>query len=414
MGQLPIIQLSQSAMSAIRKLGVLILVHVLSGNAAYSQVWSSAVALPGSYTSDIAFLSDGSLIFDTDKIYISQDSLRSYSVYIDESADDFWVDGELLYWAEWFDGIKRRNTDGSTTHLLPGITIENIWAYNNVVVAGGAAGQIFRSTDGGASWETANPDFLYRDDSDIEGYVETAAGVVYTQDGYPARLVALQLGNWIHVSTLDPEDLQLDESSGAFVVASDQEILRSDQGLFWESVTTVPSGYSSIRTFDKLSNVIVAVAGDNTYMSNDSGLSWTEITDNLLDPYVDIIRIGPDKHIYAVSDNVIQRSLNPVAATSGVPVEDDQDVPTETMLHGVFPNPTAGKVTLDVVSASSEPAQFTVINALGQIVYKEILDSVRVGSFRHQLSLPLLPSGTYFVSYTGAGGSDTKPFTVVR
>ena len=383
---------------------------------ASSQIWSDPVILPGSYVSDAVFLSNGSLVFDTDKIYISHDSLRSYSVFQERRADAFSVDGERLFWVDSCcdGGLYGSNQDGSLSHWLPEIDLNSLWVSNNVIVAGGGAGQLFRSTNGGSTWETINADRLYKNDSDIEEYSETISGIVYQQGGYPKELVALQSGEWVSISTIDPEGLREDESGLYFLVANQNDIMRSQNGAEWETIATVPSGYYSIRSFEILSNVIVASAGSEVYISNDSGLSWTSITDNLVDPSVDLLLIGPDLHIYAFSDDVVQRSVNPVSITSGVAFEEDFDLPTETILEGLFPNPVSNRLTIDVMSHSGDSAELRVVNTLGQLVYYEQIPQTRVGTFRHQIDLPKLASGSYSVQYISGGISTKRSFVLLN
>lgn len=216
------------------------------------------------------------------------------------------------------------------------------------------------------------------------------------------------------ISTIDPEGLREDESGLYFLVANQNDIMRSQNGAEWETIATVPSGYYSIRSFEILSNVIVASAGSEVYISNDSGLSWTSITDNLVDPSVDLLLIGPDLHIYAFSDDVVQRSVNPVSITSGVAFEEDFDLPTETILEGLFPNPVSNRLTIDVMSHSGDSAELRVVNTLGQLVYYEQIPQTRVGTFRHQIDLPKLASGSYSVQYISGGISTKRSFVLLN
>jgi hypothetical protein len=76
----------------------------------------------------------------------------------------------------------------------------------------------------------------------------------------------------------------------------------------------------------------------------------------------------------------------------------------------IFPNPNVGSFTLQVNNWNSEePAQLEVVNALGQCVHKQIIES-QEASFEQAITLPALSSGIYRVILRSNDNSYTTSF----
>ena len=74
----------------------------------------------------------------------------------------------------------------------------------------------------------------------------------------------------------------------------------------------------------------------------------------------------------------------------------------------LYPNPTPdGKLTITLINAR-QPVQLSVLNALGQVVFRV---SVPASSATEQpLDLSALPSGVYLLRATTADGTATRRF----
>ena len=74
----------------------------------------------------------------------------------------------------------------------------------------------------------------------------------------------------------------------------------------------------------------------------------------------------------------------------------------------VYPNPTPdGKLTI-TLSDSRQPVQLSIINALGQVVYRAALPAATTTPLPVDLST--LPTGVYLLRATSAAGTATRRF----
>ena len=76
------------------------------------------------------------------------------------------------------------------------------------------------------------------------------------------------------------------------------------------------------------------------------------------------------------------------------------DTATVTARSVLSPNPTTGRVTLNLVLLPSRPYMVAVVNATGQTVRTQEL----TGGQEHVLDLSALPTGLYVVRLAGAPG----------
>ncbi|MFC6224452.1 beta strand repeat-containing protein [Hymenobacter artigasi] len=74
----------------------------------------------------------------------------------------------------------------------------------------------------------------------------------------------------------------------------------------------------------------------------------------------------------------------------------------------VYPNPTPdGKLTIEL-SGTHQPTQLTVLNAVGQVVYRAVLPATAAA--QQPIDLSALPSGVYLLRATSADGTATRRF----
>lgn len=105
----------------------------------------------------------------------------------------------------------------------------------------------------------------------------------------------------------------------------------------------------------------------------------------------------------AVFDNVFITAAAPLAAE--VDNVDDIHVDFETTAGesiAVYPNPTNGKINIEVISDRDELVDIQVINALGQPVKNLSLNPSE--TFREEVDLSGLPVGMYYVHFQKADG----------
>lgn len=80
----------------------------------------------------------------------------------------------------------------------------------------------------------------------------------------------------------------------------------------------------------------------------------------------------------------------------------------------VYPNPNKGAFTLKGIVAYTENIDLTILNAIGQMVYKETI-SPSGNKLEHQINIGNnLPAGTYIIRLQSNKSAATKRFTITR
>lgn len=87
------------------------------------------------------------------------------------------------------------------------------------------------------------------------------------------------------------------------------------------------------------------------------------------------------------------------------------DLPAGITAALVYPNPTAGQLTLSFTAEVAEAANLSLVNTQGQLVWSGRL-SAQTGLNVAEIALPELPQGQYFLSVQIAGGRFVRKITV--
>lgn len=88
-----------------------------------------------------------------------------------------------------------------------------------------------------------------------------------------------------------------------------------------------------------------------------------------------------------------------IVSTVNLPIE-------QKMVH-LYPNPTENSLTLSLATASAEPLQLTIYNALGQVLQQEFR---KAGQQRYGVDVSRLPSGVLFLELKGNRYQEVQSF----
>jgi hypothetical protein len=77
----------------------------------------------------------------------------------------------------------------------------------------------------------------------------------------------------------------------------------------------------------------------------------------------------------------------------------------------VFPNPAQENITISYLNLFSEKASYEVVNAIGQVVMKDVF-SASAGEVKNNITIAALESGIYFVKLTVGNSTSVKKITV--
>jgi len=361
--------------------------------------WSQPSQLPGFAVSDFAVDSSGTHWAVSDgALQQSIDTMSTWSEYGDISLPQRVVhlDGDL-YVTTLSDGYFVIDVDGED-NFLPGISTDAIapQSESDVIVAGGA-GILWSNVSG--EWEVANlPQLSLSDESADEIFrvngVTRYQALDFEYDPY-VRLMTNATGAFELVEALETELVYADGdilyATGA-EFADRPKIFRSqDGGLSFEEMAAVPNDEWITAFAIRGEAVIAATLEGSVVVSQDMGASWSNASSGLSDTPDDFY-ISSDGHAYAIEQNDVYRSTEPLESASGVNIENQ--LPATVGLH-VYPNPSAGETTVRVVSSSARSVSVKVFDVLGREVKTFGGDVLPAGE--HYFKVDGLVSGTYYI-----------------
>lgn len=372
--------------------------------------WNSPSQLPGAFVDDFAVdtrgihwaISDGAL-------QLSSDTMATWSEYDAISLPDHLasLDGKL-YVTTFSDGYFIID-ESRETNFLSGISTGAIapLAESDVRVAGGA-GILWTNASG--TWEIANLPLLSISDESADEIYRVGGVTIYQAldfefDPY-TRFMTDVSGSF---QLIDALEIELAYSDGATLYVTGSEfddrskVFRSqDGGLTFEELGAVPDD-EWITAFAVEGQTIIASTLDGSVLlSQDLGASWLDASSGLTDTPEEFY-ISPDGYAYAIEDNDVYRSAEPLESASGVNVQNQLPA---TVGLSVYPNPTGGRATVKVVTPSDQLITVDVFDVLGREVRTLGGDIVPAGEY--YFIIDGLARGTYFIQ----SGSRTRSIVI--
>jgi len=189
-------------------------------------------------------------------------------------------------------------------------------------------------------------------------------------------------------------DIEVDMDSNVWA-ATDTGLWKWDQ-TNWTRVTSLPSNYVTALAIDHAASPGIVYAGtayDGVFVSEDGGVSWTDFNDGKVIDFPRKLALS-EGLLYATSygEGVWRREA---IATSGVAIDEPDDIPSTFLLAQNYPNPFNPSTTIEFEVPSPAKVRLTVHDALGRLV-STLVDQVMVaGVHRAVFSGRNLPSGPY-------------------
>lgn len=385
---------------------------------ARSQTWSDPVEIGDGYIRDLDFGANGAVyVAEGTEVMVSYDTLATFqdmgltAVVTDMHYD--LVTG-TLYVNDWLDGLHSwSETGGWTGPFLEGIHIESVWGSESKIVVGGGAGQLFSSEDAGDSWNTLNVERLHISDNPIGAVTVTSWGKGYWH-GWMGLWGPLLFNVGSGYQPVLSDDIRAIRFTDSVVYAAlSKDVFMTADGANWETLFTAPVSWS-IGDFE-ISGVIYAVtdASGGVLVSLDGGSSWMDMRIGLYDTNVDFLRIGPDNHLYAVMDNRIQRTVDPLVGVSGAPIDVAPTARLNLGLSAPFPNPASGVVMFEATGDGKTELELTVVDALGRELATVYSGRLPIGQSRFIIK-ERLASGSYRIVMRSTGIVSSVPFSMVK
>ena len=319
----------------------------------------------GSGISHMVLSPSGAMVVSQGPLYLSSDGGSSWQALpnpvFNVSALEFSPSGEL-YVGDWTGLFKLSDSGGSWVRVTDAVTaVESIaFAPNGDILLGTASGTdgehhgVFRSSDGGATWNKA------------------------PMDPSSKAVTALVLVN-------DSTALAGAMRSGHFLSTDGAESFTFHQEQPWTG------GFNQFAT--SAAGTIYAATGGGLLRFSDDGREWSYIgpsgpTDNLLSVAVD-----DNGHIYLGSDGSgVYRSLYPVELDLD---RGEDEIPSQIALAQNYPNPFNLSTTIDYQIRTAGHIRVTVSDLLGRTVAILVDQSQSAGSHQVHFDAAHLPSGMY-------------------
>jgi hypothetical protein len=95
-------------------------------------------------------------------------------------------------------------------------------------------------------------------------------------------------------------------------------------------------------------------------------------------------------------------------------IEIELDAPRHLTLHGPYPNPAHGPVTVDYTLPQAGAVELSVHDVLGRRVQTVVAQAMSPGTHTARIATGTLPSGVYFVRLTIRGETQTSKLSIAR
>lgn len=385
----------------------------------------------------------------------------SLSLASTQSGDVFAATGNILLTSQ------AAATAGSFTTITSPATYGDVYAYGNLMFMIDHGGKgLLRSTDFGATWQTANSGMIGSDSEHLmrlfymggnnfvlfhhgssvnKIYVSNDNGMSWSanlnmfsqngtyvyQKGSSYYLVttgtvyqSTDMGaNWNNLN------VTFTGGTGNVQVMSDGTMLMGSIGLFsstngitWTPVST--TGLAAGAAFQHLikspasdtlfASVYVATTTSyNLVYSADKGMTWAAYDNGLPSgayagtSTYNTMHIAYDGYMYLSTENGdMYRTAQPVTASRVVPVTGITGITDNTNNLLVYPNPAAQ--TLNVQFTATGKTNVRIVNMLGNVVSSQSITAN--GATTKALDISYLPAGNYFLSLYDNNGVQTARF----
>jgi photosystem II stability/assembly factor-like uncharacterized protein len=350
------------------------------------------------------------------------------------------TDADILYGSYQYLGTIYKSTDrgetwrsllqqpgGAANFVSPFIVCA---AHPQICYAG--LSYVYKSVDGGESW------FRTNDSAPLDGNpVLSLAASAYNTDLVYAgtapmysRAALFRTANggasWENITGDLPDrypvDIAVDPTNDAnvYVVFSGfgtSHVWKSrDWGQNWQDIgTALPDVPTSAVVVDPLYFDHIYVGNDiGVYVSRDGGESWSSFQEGLPEAVIAMdLSISPSNRVIRVAthgNGAYQRAL---LGPTGVDLEDQRVPETVQLLHN-YPNPFNASTTIEFRLSEPGAVSLSVYNVAGQLVETLVEGHKNSGMHTVQWDAQRLASGCYLYKLTAGGHTSVKKCLLLK
>ncbi|HET6400459.1 MAG TPA: hypothetical protein VFH95_03585 [Candidatus Kapabacteria bacterium] len=239
-------------------------------------------------------------------------------------------------------------------------TFSSFATHGNIIIAAGR--RVFRSSDGGASWDTTSIIF----------------------DDIPSAV-------W---------------NGNAFFISDYYSMFRSNDGLTWSRVDS--AGWPGTRQLATYGNIVFDADNGSFNFSSDDGSSWTIMQDNLFASSECVT--FKDGYVFVGSNNSVWR--RPLS-DFGISSVAQTPVAAQTEIHS-FPNPFTQSTEITFTTQAAGYAEVSIVNALGAEVARLYSGTLGAGNHSFAWKAGDLSPGNYWCVVRMNGHSEQEGLLLER
>lgn len=355
-------------------------------------------------------------------LYRSDDAGKNWStadsVYLPYGVNFVVTHDDEIYVVTYDAGLQRSTDDGQTWTIIPDPSEYNISAMaytDRGLLAADYQGTVFVSTDKGTSWQplsTLQPlsgsvtrvIFAMGENATSEIYAGTDRGMFRSTDGGQTWELTLVSGihrdvNALHVS-----------AAGVLYASTFRDLYHStDSGATWTREYRSPTSTLLNTIATNSIGTVYIVDTDGMHYKKEGNTNW-----EMLELPGELFVFAMDRQDFLLLGTQYRGMFRTYYTTVGTDVLPESI--TGLNIHSIWPQPLgAGSSAMAEISVSSAAQlSFHVVDVLGRIVLRPTGHAAMRGM--HSLHLPVsgLPPGTYVLHISANGMSVSKRFVVVN
>ncbi len=297
-----------------------------------------------------------------------------------------------------------------------------LYAGRGLYILNGDEGGVYRSTNGGMSWDTAG--LMGLSVATLAAHGQTVVAVTSGRwSGYGIHRTIDGGNTWTDIDFLFPAGVRVGflVTVGSVILAGTNQgvYYSADSGATWvQSVVGWPrdstghlSGVSLLyvnSTIEALKGYCFAGVGGSVLATNDMATTWKTISDGLPGTAVGLLAADTQVLIAGTSEGIWRRAISHVTSAA------HDQMPSAFSLAQNFPNPFNPATTISYDLPVSALVRLTVFDLLGRVV--EVLEKGEKPRGHHELKFEAggIASGVYYYRLEAGRYTSTKKLMVLR
>jgi len=287
---------------------------------------------------------------------------------------------------------------------------------------------IWRSTDGGSTWEKISPDLTRQlEDSRLGTITSIAVNPSYNETIYAGTDDGLVWrsddngANWTNISgTLpmrwvtrvvpdpyDPGTVYVTFSGLKWRDPQPHVFKSSDSGQNWSDISgNLPDAPVNAMAVDPENTSLLFVGTDvGAFVSFNGGQSWQILDKGMPAVVINDLKIHPESRELIAGTHGRSMYKLDISQLTGISGQQTAQTPAQCILYGNYPNPFNPLTHINYRVMRTAQINLTVYNALGQQVVTLVSERQPAGAYSVQWNAAGLSSGVYYCTLSAGQGA---------